>query len=225
MRYGSVVPAERRAFLGRHPSGIGDQAVDQRHVGAVQAALVDERALGVFRDEHFAGEASGRRVGGRGIAGVAGRGQRDRLGAEIPGASNRRRLPARLERVGRVERFVLDVQPIEADGGAERLGMEQRREPFTERHRRLAVEQRQHLAIAPHVRLAAGQRVARPCPRPRQVVAGEQRGAARAQVMTLMGIERRRTARHRAFEVRKERQGVSARAARSPSSSADRRCA
>jgi hypothetical protein len=41
--------------------------------------------------------------------------------------------------------------------------------------------------------------------RPASVVAGEQRRAARAQVMTLTGVEHRPAARNRTFQVGKKR--------------------
>jgi len=182
-------------------AGVRDQSVDQRDGRAVEAALVDERALGVLRDEHLAGETGGGGVGRRGVAGVAGRRQRDRLRAQILGARDRGRLSPRLERVGRVERFVLDVEPIEAEGRAERARVEQRREPFAEGDRRLAVEQRQQLAVAPHVRLASRQAVARPGTRPVEIVAGQQGSAATAQVMDRPGVESRCAARNGAFEM------------------------
>ncbi len=142
MRYGSFsvetsYQPSGAAFFGGHPAGVGDQAVDQRHVGAVEATLVDEGPLGVLRHEDFAGQARCGGIGRGGVAGVAGRRQRDRLLAEILRACDRRRLAARLERVGRVERFVLDEQPIEADRRAERLRVKQRREAFAERDRLL----------------------------------------------------------------------------------------
>ena len=78
-----VIPAERPAFFRRHPAGIGDQPVDQRDVRAVEAAFVDERPLRVLRDEDFAGESGSGRVGGGGVAGIAGGRQRDGRGAQV----------------------------------------------------------------------------------------------------------------------------------------------
>ena len=116
-----VVPAERPAVFGGDAAGVGDQAVDQRDVGAVQPALVDERPLGVPRDEDLAREPGARRRRRRR------RCRRCRpVGSAIVvaprylRARDRRRLAARLERVGRVERFVLDVEAIEAERRAER---------------------------------------------------------------------------------------------------------
>ena len=88
MRYGSFsvetsYQPSGAAVLGGDAAGVGDQAVDQRDVGAVEPALVDERPLGVLRDEDLAGEAGGGGVGGGGVAGVAGRRQRDRRRAEV----------------------------------------------------------------------------------------------------------------------------------------------
>ena len=77
-----VVPAQRFAAFRGHLAGVGDEPVDQRDRGAVQPALVDERLLRVLRDEHLAGEPGGGGVGRRGVAGVAGRRQRDRRRAE-----------------------------------------------------------------------------------------------------------------------------------------------
>ena len=64
--------------------GVGDQAVDQRDVGAVQAAFVDEGLLGVLRDEHLARESGRRGIGGGRVAGVAGGRQRDGVRRRAP---------------------------------------------------------------------------------------------------------------------------------------------
>ena len=91
-----------------------------------------------MRDEDLALQAGGRGVGGGGVAGVARRRQEDRGRAERLGARDRRRQAARLERVGRVERFVLDEQALEAERRAEPLRVNQRREAFAERDRLVA---------------------------------------------------------------------------------------
>ena len=209
MRYGSFsvetsYQPSGPPFSAADAAGVGDQAVDQRDVRAVEAAFVDERPLGVLRDEDFAGEPGRGGVGRRGVAGVAGGRQRDRRRAEILRARDRRRLPARLERVGRVERFVLDVEAIEAERGAERARVEQRREPFAERdrlsRRRTAAAARGSATCSARVR--RGCRATRRAPgRDRSGRAAERRrrrddGAAR--------IERRRPARHGAFEMGEE---------------------
>ena len=148
--------------------------------------------------------AAARVRGGR-VAGIARRRQRDRARAEVLGACDRRRLAARLERVRRVERFVLDVEAIEAERRAERLRVEERREPFAERHRRFAVEQRQHLAISPHVRLAGPSATRATTRAPCRDRSG--RGAARrtsTEMVPLTRIARRRAARHGTFEMGEE---------------------
>jgi hypothetical protein len=219
-----VVPAERSAALGGHPSRVGDETVDERDVRAVQTALVDERTLRVARDEHFARETRGGRVGRGGVARVTGRRQRDRLRAQILRARDCRGLAARLEGVRGVERLVLDEEAFEAQRCAERSRVDERRESLAERHRRFAVEERHQLAIAPHVRRAADQRVARPAARPFEIVAREQGSAAPAEKVPLARIEQRRAARHGAFEVREEGHAIF-RGAPCPFSSATRRAA
>ena len=53
--------------------------------------------------------------------------------AERLGHRDRRREPARLEGIGGVLSFVLDVQPVEAQVLAEAMRVQQRRHPFAER--------------------------------------------------------------------------------------------
>ena len=197
-----VVPAVQLGLLAGHPAGVGDEAVHQRDAGAVEAAFVEEGLLGVARQEDLAADAGGGGVGRGGVAGVAGRRQRDRRRAERAGAGHRGGLAARLERVGRIERLVLDEQALEAERCAEAHGVQQRREPLAEGDRRLAVEQRQQLAVAPHGRGTIGQALARPRAGALQIVAGEQRHAARrADVVPLAGVEGPGAARHTAFEM------------------------
>ena len=92
-----LVPPARLGGLGGHAPGIGDQPVDQRDVGAIQAALVDERLLGVLRDEDFALHARCRGVGRRGVAGISGGRQEDGIRVKRLGSRNRGRQAARLE--------------------------------------------------------------------------------------------------------------------------------
>src|SRR5262249_33683455 len=89
---------------------------------------------------------------GRGVARVASRRQRDRGGAEKSGAGDGRRLAARLERVRRVERLVLDVEPLEAECAAKGVRGDERRESLVERDGLFLVEERHQLAVPPHVR-------------------------------------------------------------------------
>ena len=77
---------------------------------AVQLALEDERPLHVAGHEDLGLEAGARGIGRHRIAGVSRRGHRQDPGAEVLGAGHGRRETAGLERVGRVERFVLDEE-------------------------------------------------------------------------------------------------------------------
>ena len=184
MRYGSL-----SVETSYQPSGlpvsaaiaarVGDQAVDQRDVGAVQLALADEGDLDVLRHEDLAPRCPRQpRTPPSRWPALPADGIDERRRAEMRGLRHRRRQAARLEGVGGIERLVLDEEPIEAERVAEPRRVDQRRPPFAERDRRLAVEQRHQLAIAPHVRLASGERLRLPCARGRRVVAGEQRHAA-----------------------------------------------
>ena len=76
MRYGSLSvdtsnQPSGRPRLGRDPAGVGDQAVDERHVRAVQLALADERHLDVLRHEDLRLQPGGRGVGRQRVGGVA----------------------------------------------------------------------------------------------------------------------------------------------------------
>ena len=162
MRYGSFsvetsYQPSGSPLLGGDAAGVGDQAVDERDVGAVQLALADERRLHVARQEDLRLEAGRGRVGGQRVAGVAGRRDRERRRAESARARDRGRQAARLERVRRVERLVLDVERGRGRARApSRVRVDQRRPALAERDRRLAVEERQQLAVPPHRRLAVG---------------------------------------------------------------------
>ena len=184
-------------------------------------AFINEGLLGVLRDEHFALNSGGCGVGRRGVTGVAGRGQKHGVGPERLRARDRRGQTAGLERVGGVERFILDQQPIEADGGAQPLRVEEGSEAFAERDRLAAGEQRHQLAIAPHVRRAIGQRLFLPRPRRLEIVAGEHRQlAGGAEKMRLTRIEGPRTASVAAFQMREV---TTSQAAPGPSCSGARR--
>ena len=197
-----VVPAERLAALRGDAAGVGDQPVDERHLRAVQLRFRDERRLHVFRHEDLRGNAGAGRIGRHRVRGVARRRHRQRRGAERFRARHGRGLSARLERVGRVQRFVFDVEPRQPELRAETRRVQQRREAFTERDRRFAREDGHHLGVAPHRSHAIAQRLARPRARGREVVAREQRHRARgAEVMRLPRVERTRAARHGAFEM------------------------
>jgi hypothetical protein len=103
-------------------------------------------------------------------------------------------LTARFEGIGRIERFVLDVKPVEADRRAQPARVDERREAFAERDRRFAVVDRKHFAIAPHAGVAAFEAVARPPARLVEIVAGQQGSPARAEEVPLARIARRRSA-------------------------------
>ena len=88
MRYGSFsvdtsYQPERLAAFRRDAAGVGDQAVHERDVRAVQLAFLDERPLHVARHEDHGLEARARRVRGHGVAGVAGGRHRQHAGAKI----------------------------------------------------------------------------------------------------------------------------------------------
>ena len=204
MRYGSLsvdtsYQPSGAPSLGRNAPGVGDQAVDQRDLRAVELAFADERQLDVFRHEHLClrgrppPHRPPRRCRHCPPRARPASSRRDRR------ARDRGRQAARLERVGGVERFVLDEQARQ-----------------TERRRRaarawisgvqpspsvtgfFAVEERHQLAVAPHRSASrAGERVARPGARRVEVVAGEQGSAAGAEVLLAPGVEaaRRRTER------------------------------
>src|SRR5262249_58983515 len=69
------------------------------------------------------------------------------------------------------------------------------------------VVERQHRPVPPHVRLPVFQAVARPGSRFIEVVAGNERRPAAAQMMTTTGIERGCPAGDGALEMRKARSG------------------
>ena len=121
----------------------------------------------------------GRRIRRGGVAGVPSRRQGHGVRAERPGAGDRGRQAARLERVGRIERFVLDEQPLEPERRAQTLRVHQRREALAERDRLFAGQQRHQLAIPPHVRRAARRATRASTRAPPQVVAGKHRQLAR----------------------------------------------
>ena len=140
MRYGSFsvetsYQPSGLARLGGDAAGVGDQAVDERDVRAVQLALADEGDLHVLRHEDLGLEAGRRGIGRHRVGGVAGGRHRQRRGAEMRRARHRGRQAARLERVGRVERLVLDEEALEAEIVAEPPRVDQRRPAFAERER------------------------------------------------------------------------------------------
>ena len=112
-------------------------AAHLEHPGAVHEGLGQlaqgDVALG---DEHHAGQAGPRRVGGRRGRGVARRRAHDRLGALLDRLGDGHGHAAVLERPGRVG--ALDLQP---DLGADPLGEARRRQ-----QRRAALEQGDHRA-------------------------------------------------------------------------------
>ena len=117
---------------------VGDQAVDERHVGAVQLAFVDEGQLDVARHEHLARSARRarrrrrshcRRCRRSGIGQLA---WRRGANARVTAADSPRALN---ELVG-IERLVLDVELVEAERGAESRRVNQRRPALAERDRR-----------------------------------------------------------------------------------------
>ncbi len=154
---GDVVPAQRFPGLRRDASGVGNQSVHQRDVGAVEFTLTNERRLHVLGHEHPGGDPCPRGVGGHGVTGVAGRRHRQHGGAEMVRTGDGGRQSTRLEGIGRVEGLVLDVQMRQAELGAEALRVGQWRPPFAERNRALALEQRHQFAISPHRGFASGQ--------------------------------------------------------------------
>ena len=172
------------------------------------------RMKGTFtsrRHEDLRREPRGGGVGGHRIGGVAGRRHREDLRAEMHRAGHRRGQSARLERVGRVERLVLDEDPRQSEIGADAGGVDQRRPALAQRDRRLAVEQRHQLAVAPHgrrARPASGSLL--PGPGRFEIVAGEQRRAAGAQVLLDARIVGRRAAWRAAIEVSEVGHGAGA---------------
>jgi hypothetical protein len=79
--------------------------------------------------------------------------------------------------------------------------MDERCESFAERHWFFAVEERHELAVSPHCRLAPEEGAARPVAGSREIVAGEQRRATAAQMVTLSRVEERRSAGNGALEM------------------------
>ena len=208
MRYGSLSVERRTSHVTLPPppraAGVGDDAVDERHISPVQAALADERRLHVARQEDLRRQSCLRGVGRHRIAGIPGRGHRHRRHAERPRPRNRGRLAARLERVRRVERLVLHVEPVQAELRAESRRVNQRRESFAERDRVFTAKKRHQLAVAPHVGRAILQAVTRPASGRIEIVAGQQRSPAPAEMMALARIENGCAAVTRALEMREE---------------------
>ena len=136
-----------------------------------------------LRHEHLGLQACGRGIRGHSVRGIARRRNRQSPGAEMRRPRHRGRQPARLERVGGIERFVLDEQPRETESAPSRARVDQRRPSFAERDRVLAVEERHQLPIPPHGRRRVPSATRAPGPRRVEVVAGEERSAACAEVV------------------------------------------
>ena len=148
-------PPVLRRVLRDEGAAVGDQAVDEVHVGAEGAALEDDRPRRVGRHRDHAPQAGLCRVGGGRASRIARGRQRDRVDPERLGHRDGGGEPARLERSRRVLPLVLDVEPVEAEVLSEAARLEERRHPFAECHGR---RPRHHLLVAPHRRRTRGQR-------------------------------------------------------------------
>ncbi len=185
------------------PSAVVDEAVDERHVGAVRLALDPEDLRRVARHEDVAGEARLRRVGGRGAPGVPRRRQGDGPRPERLRHRDRRAQPARLEGAGRVSGLLLDPDVPHPEPCPEPRRVEEGRPPSPSVTISSALLagisscQRQIVRSRPATS-SAGER--------RKLVLGEERTAAAgrgADVEKARRLERRRALR--AGEVRQER--------------------
>ncbi len=124
----------RGTALGDDLAAIADQAIHQRDVGAVGFALEVVGLRDVARHEDMRFEAGRGRVGGQRAGGVSGGRDRDFLHAEFEAHGNGAGKPARFERRGGVQAFVLDPDGLRADARAETVRADERRPAFAERN-------------------------------------------------------------------------------------------
>ena len=119
----------------RHTAGIADVPVDQLQGHIVGPDGVEDRSRCRRWGEDARRDPRCRRIGRQRRPGVAGRGNNDpRLVTRV---RHRRTEPARLERGGRVDPFVLHVERPQAHLLRQRGRLDEWRRPFAEGHRRL----------------------------------------------------------------------------------------
>ena len=168
MRYGSFsvdtsYQPERPPDLGGQAPRVGNQAVHKRGRRPVERTLVGEWPLHIARHEHLRLEAGRAPRTPPSRSRRSGRRDRERRRAQRARTGHGRGLPARLEGIRRVERFVLDVEARQAERPTRAVrawisGVN----PSPKVTWRFAGEERQQLPIPPERRLTIAKRFALP---------------------------------------------------------------
>ena len=114
-----IEPALPVLTFGHHPAAVGDEAVNQGHPGAVVLTLQTVGQRHVARHEDMGFQPGPGGVGGQRAGRVAGRGNGQFFHPEFFGHGHGHGHAAGLERGGRVERFVFDVQPRQPELAAQ----------------------------------------------------------------------------------------------------------
>ena len=191
--------------LGHDLAAIADQPIHQRDVGAVGFALQVIRLRHVARHENMRFDAGRGRIGGERAGGVSGRGDRHLLDAQFDAHRDGAGEPARLERGGGVQAFVLHPERFGAHARAQTLRADERRPAFAQRDDG-TLGGGQNRRVSPH----GGRAVRDIAPPPAhadgiEIVADQQRSAAAAQILHGSGLEPLLT--QAAFQMRSFRHG------------------
>jgi len=133
-------------------AAIGDETIHQSYVRASNLAFDHVGARRIAWHEEVGAESGVGAIGGESARGIARRRSRQLFCSELFRHRDGDRHSARLEGVGRIERFILDEELFHSESGAERLRVDQRRPSFAQRDDVVFAADGQHLAVAPQIR-------------------------------------------------------------------------
>ena len=185
-----VEPAVLFDALRDELAGVGDEAIDQRQVRTIDAALQLVDLRGILRHGDAQVNARLRAVGRPSAARVA-RGWHGHVqDAEFLSARNAGAGAARFERTARVEPFIFYEQLLQPQLRAKFAGVQHGRKALPQRHDVGVVLHRQQLPVAPHIPSARRHGRLRPVPAGlvEPVVDEQRRRAVCAQVLFSRGV-------------------------------------